>query len=183
MPWVRREKRGPIDPPYRYSPSKEELEVWEDYVVSLYTGGIPAYLRIAHALAREDEEEAIYNFKLGLATSATYLSFYWAARFLDPRYTRSYASFSRNVSTARTLFVRAVMKNPVVWAGAAMVAQRDIWQSIGDEKTGAIHYSAAGSMSGGSMPVVSLPFYSYKSPDTTLGDAVSTWWNYVKASV
>jgi hypothetical protein len=38
---------------------------------------------------------------------------------------------------------------------ASTILQREYWQDIGDEKTGAIHYSGAGLMTGGSMPVVS----------------------------
>ena len=45
-------------------------------------------------------------------------------------------------------------------AGLALTAvtsaqyQSDVWKHIGDPKTGATHYAGAGSMSGGSMPVV-----------------------------
>jgi hypothetical protein len=41
----------------------------------------------------------------------------------------------------------------VALVGSA-VAQREVWHVIGDEKTGAIHFSGAGGLSGGSMPVV-----------------------------
>lgn len=62
---------------------------------------------------------------------------------------------------------------PVVVVTASAVAQREVWQEIGDEQTGAVHFAAAGTMSGGSMPVVpggSNSPYKFSSPSYTLED-------------
>jgi hypothetical protein len=61
---------------------------------------------------------------------------------------------------ARALYVSA----PIVLAAGSAGAQAYVWSEIGDSKTGAVHYSSAGMMSGGSMPVVT----------GTLGD-LPTW--------
>jgi hypothetical protein len=61
---------------------------------------------------------------------------------------------------------------PVVVITGSAVAQREVWQGIGDQQTGAVHFAAAGTMSGGSMPVVSgsnSP-YQFSSPSYTLED-------------
>ena len=55
----------------------------------------------------------------------------------------------KGVLASRVLF------NPVSLLAESTYYQRELWQYIGDEKTGAIHYSSAGDIgSGGSMPVV-----------------------------
>ncbi len=59
---------------------------------------------------------------------------------------------------------------PVVVVTASAVAQREVWQNIGDEQTGAIHFAGAGGMSGGSMPVVT-------SQDTSSPTGTLSWKN------
>ena len=55
-------------------------------------------------------------------------------------------------------YYRSLSMFPVLGVGLAAVSsaqyQSDVWNYIGDPKTGATHYAGAGSMSGGSMPVV-----------------------------
>lgn len=57
---------------------------------------------------------------------------------------------------------------PVIAVVGSAAAQRETWQHIGDEKTGAVHFAAAGGMSGGSMPVVT-------SQDTSSPTGGFTW--------
>ncbi len=51
---------------------------------------------------------------------------------------------------ARTAYVTA----PIALAAGSAYAQTQVWDEIGDPMTGAVHYSGAGTMSGGSMPVI-----------------------------
>ncbi len=56
---------------------------------------------------------------------------------------------------------------PIAIAAGSAYAQTQVWDEIGDPMTGAVHYSGAGTMSGGSMPVMNeLP---------TWGDVLN-WW-------
>lgn len=78
--------------------------------------------------------------------------------------TRAYASASRVKNTA---MIVARFAPQLAIVGSAY-AQRETWQMIGDEKTGAVHFAASGTMSGGSMPVVS-------SQDTSSPTGGFTW--------
>jgi hypothetical protein len=57
------------------------------------------------------------------------------------------------------------------------VIQREVWQGIGDEMTGAVHFAGGGTMSGGSMPVVNY------QPPGGYGKPVDPWianvWNLI----
>jgi hypothetical protein len=68
---------------------------------------------------------------------------------------RRVVGYQNTKATAQVAGRVAYTALPVVVVTASAVAQREVWQNIGDEQTGAIHFSGAGSMSGGSMPVVS----------------------------
>jgi hypothetical protein len=48
-----------------------------------------------------------------------------------------------------------VARHPSVALITSAYLQREVWQEIGDEKTGAVRFAGAGGMSGGSMPVLS----------------------------
>ncbi len=50
----------------------------------------------------------------------------------------------------RAVYVSA----PIAVAAGSAYAQTQVWDEIGDPMTGAMHYSGAGTMSGGSMPVM-----------------------------
>jgi hypothetical protein len=78
--------------------------------------------------------------------------------------TRAYGTAERVRNTAAF----AARFAPQVAIIGSAVAQREVWQQIGDEKTGAVHFAAAGTMSGGSMPVVS-------SQDTSSPTGGFTW--------
>ena len=82
--------------------------------------------------------------------------------------TRAYGTAGRVRSTAAF----AVRFAPQIAIVASAHAQRETWQHIGDEKTGAVHFAAAGGFSGGSMPVVT-------SQDTSspTGDLDFSWSN------
>lgn len=83
--------------------------------------------------------------------------------------TRAYGSANRAKNVA--LFASRAATPLVVLPAAVVtsaVVQREVWQEIGDEKTGAVHFAAAGTMSGGSMPVVT-------SQDTSSPTGGFTW--------
>jgi hypothetical protein len=63
---------------------------------------------------------------------------------------RAYSSAVRAKNAALFAFKFA----PQILLVGSAVAQRAVWEEIGDSKTGAVHFAAAGTMSGGSMPVV-----------------------------
>ncbi len=52
------------------------------------------------------------------------------------------------------MFIGAPMATSTIALLGSALVQREVWHSIGDDKTGAVHFAAAGTMSGGSMPVV-----------------------------
>ena len=78
--------------------------------------------------------------------------------------TRAYGTAGRVRNTAAF----AARFAPQLAIVGSAVAQRETWQVIGDEKTGAVHFAAAGGISGGSMPVVT-------SQDTSSPTGGFTW--------
>ncbi len=124
----------------------------EDYATGLIGGGLPSAYHLASSLHEGDYEAAMYYAKVEAAVLGTQFSF---LKFLNwyqgPKYATSFHHLKAGMSFGRS----QVLQNPVVIGAASMEAQRRTWESIGDPKTGAIHYSTAGMMSGGSMPVVS----------------------------
>lgn len=101
-----------------------------------------------------------------LGTQFGFLSFLnW---YQGPKYATSFHHMKSGLSFGRT----QVLQNPVVIGAASMEAQRRTWESIGDPMTGAIHYSTAGTISGGSMPVITGG-YSFSSPTYTFEDWLS----------
>ncbi len=69
----------------------------------------------------------------------------------------------------------AIASAPIAVAAGSAYAQTQVWDEIGDPMTGAVHYSGAGMMSGGSMPVIpssGSPFL-FTSPSWTL----ESWWD------
>lgn len=85
---------------------------------------------------------------------------------------RRVVGYQNTKATAQVLARGAYTAIPLVVITGSAVAQRETWQHIGDEKTGAVHFAAAGTMSGGSMPVVT-------SQDTSspTGDLDLSWSN------
>lgn len=123
-----------------------------DYQAGLIGGGIPTAYHLASAIYEGDMEAAMYYAKIEAAVLGTQFGF---LKFLNlyqgPKYATSFHHLKSGLSFGRT----QVLQNPVVIGAASMEAQRRTWESIGDSMTGAIHYASAGTMSGGSMPVVS----------------------------
>jgi len=72
--------------------------------------------------------------------------------YQGPKYALSFHHLKAGLSFGRS----QVLQNPVLVAGASAAAQAKTWDTIGDPMTGAIHYSGAGQMSGGSMPSVMM---------------------------
>jgi hypothetical protein len=78
------------------------------------------------------------------------------------------AAYMPGIGIAGYALVAKLTGEAVVVVTASAVAQREVWQNIGDEQTGAIHFAGAGGMSGGSMPVVT-------SQDTSSPTGGFTW--------
>ena len=83
---------------------------------------------------------------------------------------RRVVGYQNTKATAQVLARGAYTAIPVIAIVGSAAAQRETWQHIDDEKTGAVHFAAAGGMSGGSMPVVPSGAYSFTSPSYTLED-------------
>ena len=67
---------------------------------------------------------------------------------------RRVVGYQNMKATVQVIGRAAYTSIPVVLLAGSAAAQRETWQYIGDEKTGAVHFAAAGGLSGGSMPVV-----------------------------
>lgn len=124
----------------------------EDYATGLIGGGLPSAYHLSSSLYEGDYEAAMYYAKVEAAVLGTQFGF---LKFLNwyqgPKYATSFHHLKAGMSFGRS----QILQNPVVIGAASMEAQRQTWAQIGDPKTGAIHYSTAGMISGGSMPVVS----------------------------
>jgi hypothetical protein len=87
--------------------------------------------------------------------------------------TRAYGSAHRakNIALLASKAATPLVVLPAAAVTSAVV-QREVWQEIGDEKTGAVHFAGAGGFTGGSMPVVT-------SQDTSspTGDLDLSWSN------
>ena len=81
---------------------------------------------------------------------------------------RRVVGYQNTKATVQVFGRAAYTALPVVALVGSAAAQRETWQHIGDEQTGAVHFASAGVMSGGSMPVVS-------SRDTTSSTGGFTW--------
>ena len=124
----------------------------DDYLNGLIGGGIPSAYHLASAVADGDYEAAMYYAKIEAAVLGTQFGFLTFLNWYQgPKYATSFHHLKSGLSFGRS----QVLQNPVVIGAASMEAQRQTWESIGDPMTGAIHYSSAGTMSGGSLPVVS----------------------------
>lgn len=80
----------------------------------------------------------------------------------------------QTANTARTAAMFAYANALPIALVASAAAQREVWQSIGDEKTGAVHFASAGTMSG-SMPMVSSQ--DTGSPDGGLRRDLNRMWH------
>lgn len=137
---------------------KTKEEVATDFFATFLTGGIHGAFGISEAIAEDDPQEVYY----AATIEAMHLSFlYGSLKFLNwyqgPKYAMTFHQLHRSMGPARAQFVRATVANPAflpVALGASTAAQVVVWEEIGDPMTGAVHYSGAGTMSGGSMPVI-----------------------------
>jgi hypothetical protein len=87
---------------------------------------------------------------------------------------QSITRFTMKANTARNFAMFAYSNAAPIALVTSAVAQREAWQVIGDEKTGAVHFASAGTMSG-SMPMVSSQDTS--SPDGGLGRDLRKFWD------
>ncbi len=66
----------------------------------------------------------------------------------------AFRMFALKADTYRQIAKLSWSYGPQIALVASTAAQAAVWSDIGDSKTGAVHYSGAGAMTGGSMPVV-----------------------------
>ena len=109
--------------------------------------GLLDWFSTPHGLVTYVQDTSMQNlFKL-----AAFPSFY----YLVSRIVGAEGSMLAHIGIIGSEFAKGV---PYAAASIALVAsavaQREVWHVIGDEKTGAIHFSGAGGLTGGSMPVV-----------------------------
>ncbi len=128
-----------------------------------------------------DTNPQMFTLRIAYGTGIGFGGFGWVSLVTGtPMPTLFQQSIIRAFGTAQraknvALFASRAATPLVVLPAAAVtsaVAQREVWEEIGDPSTGAVHYSGAGMMTGGSMPVVSgsnSP-YSFSSPSYTLED-------------
>lgn len=124
----------------------------EDYAIGLLGGGLPSTYHLASAIERGDTEAAMYYAGVEAAVLGTQYAF---LKFLNYYQGAKYATSFHHLKSGMSFGRTRLLQNPVVIGAASMEAQRRTWESIGDSMTGAMRYSGAGTMSGGSMPVVS----------------------------
>ncbi len=138
-----------------YLSESDVQEALGDYVKGLLTGGITSGYATIHALARGDWEEVAYWFKVEAAVLGTQYVVLQMMNYLQgAKYAMSFHRAHASMGPARGLILRGIFVNPTVQILSSTVAQAYVWDQIGDPMTGATHYSGAGTMSGGSMPVI-----------------------------
>ncbi len=130
----------------------------EDYAVGMAGFGIPDVVGLAVAVAEGDEKEAIYYAKVMGATHATWLTAWKLVKQYDmirhgAKNLRG-LNFHKVMGGVRFLSTRAVGGPIMLAAAGSMVAQKEVWDRIGDPKTGAVYYARAGTMSGNRGPVI-----------------------------
>lgn len=164
-------------PEYHDLSDSELQEFGMDYAKGLLTGGITSGYASLHATARGDWDEVLYWTRVELAVLSTQWTVLQALNYIQgPKYAMTFHQAHSAMGPARGLFLRAVFSNPIVSSVSSAVAQAYVWSEIGDPMTGAMHYSGAGTMSGGTMPVITggtgdSPF-KFSSPSWTL----QSWW-------
>ena len=138
---------------------EERIQFISDILTGVLTLGIPEAYLMAEAIYYGDEEQFWYSVKV---TAAIHGMFYlaWQVNVLwdifrhGGKNLMSFHKVMQGFSALRGMFWKAtVLSTPGVMTGAA-VANQFIWDQIGDVKTGSTHWAQAGSMSGGSLPVV-----------------------------
>ena len=162
-------------PEYHDLSEPELHQFTEDYLKGLLTGGISSGYFSLHAVSRGDWDEVAYWTRVELAVLSTQWTILQVLNYLQgPKYAMSFHRAHASMGPARGLILRAIFANPIVSSVSSAAAQAYVWSAIGDSMTGAVHYSGAGTMSGGSMPVVSNDdgFFKFSSPSWTL----QSWW-------
>jgi len=130
-----------------------------DVAHTLVGGGLPATYDMAVAVYEGDEDAFLYALAVegtGFAAllSGAVLHNWYSLRWGNPGNVIRLRLVHESVTALRGMVWRTILTNPVVIGGLSAYAQGKTWKSIGDRKTGATHYSGAGTMSGGSMPTV-----------------------------
>ncbi len=128
----------------------------EDIALGMVSFGIPELYHIFEAIYYDDEEALMYHLKIaGIVHGLWFTGYKLVQAWEWFRHGRDVMSFHQAMQGKGALigqFARATA--PVTSLLASTYAQSKVWEHIGDPKTGATHYSQAGTMSGGSMPVV-----------------------------
>lgn len=144
-----------MNPDPFYGKTKEEVAT--DFFATFLTGGVHGAFGISTAIAEDDPQEVYYASTI----EAMHLGFlYGSLKFLNwfsPKNFMTFHALHRSMGPFRAQVVRATVTNPVFLPVALVTStavQAAVWSEIGDPMTGAVHYSGAGTMSGGSMPVI-----------------------------
>ena len=142
-------------PEYHDLSDPELQQFGMDYAKGLLTGGITSGYASLHAVARGDWDEFAYWTRVELAVLGTQWTLLQALNYIQgPKYAMSFHRVHAGMGPARGLVLRAFFSNPFVSLVSSAAAQAYVWSEIGDPMTGAMHYSGAGTMTGGSMPVI-----------------------------
>ncbi len=128
----------------------------EDIALGMVSFGIPELYHIYEAIYYDDEEALAYHLKIaGIVHGLWFAGYKLAQAWEWFRHSRTIMPFHQALQGKGALigqFARATA--PVTSLLASTYAQSKVWEHIGDPMTGAVHYSGAGTMSGGSMPVM-----------------------------
>ena len=123
-----------------------------DYAFGLVGGGIPGALYLSLAIRNEDSAQIWYWTKMEAAVLGTQYGMLRFLNWFSPKNAISFHQLKNGMAHFRSVALTKVA--PVAIAAGSAYAQRETWKKIGDVKTGAVHYSGSGTMSGGSMPVI-----------------------------
>lgn len=144
---------------FRKLDDEERIQFVADMLSGVFTLGIPEAYLMAEAIYYGDEEQFWYSARV---TASIHGFLYFGYRIVmlwdifrhGGKNVMSFHKMMQGFGALRGMFWRAtLLSTPGVMTGAA-VANQYIWDSIGDVKTGSTHWAQAGSMTGGSMPVV-----------------------------
>jgi hypothetical protein len=165
-------KRKPFTSVDEYQDWWLQEHVFDDYATGAAAFGIPDAYYMSRALYDGNYSLALYYAQVMGAVHLTWFTAWNIVSLWDifrhggkniKGLSFHKAMQGKGVLAGRAL--RSVFLNPPAVLAESTYYQRELWQYIGDEKTGAIHYSGAGDIgSGGSMPVVpELESFSWRS--------------------
>ncbi len=139
---------------------EERIQYVADVFTGVFTLGIPEAYHMAEAIYYGDEEQFWYSVKVTATIHSMFYLAYNTVMLWDifrhgGKNFMSFHKVMQGFSVLRSMFWKAaLLSTPGVMTGAA-ISNQLIWDEIGDVKTGSVHWARAGTMSGGSMPIIS----------------------------